>query len=100
MAQKGKLGRGQRSNSHKEQNVAYKIEFRRDKNKRRKLRNHVKRAPNDAQAKASLALIEKGKPGVKARRAWRIKYKANKLTTNSAVYPPMMYRERIARREG
>lgn len=63
MAKKG-------SKSKHPQNLAYKAEHRREKNKIEALRRHIVKYPHDEQAQKSLTLLEKGKSGIKGTRKY------------------------------
>lgn len=79
-------------NSSSAQNAAYIATNRRMKNKKRKLIRHLTAYPEDAQAVASLAKIERGQIGVKPRRTWKWCTKPSKVKGGE----PFRYRERLA----
>lgn len=80
------------------QNLAYKAERRREKNKVDDLKRHIVKYPHDQQAKQSLALIERGKTGVKGTKkyVWMRKDDRNYNKGNMAF----AFRAVIKQREG
>jgi ribosomal protein S15P/S13E len=83
----------QRSKKNHPQNVAYKAQNQRMRNKIRNLKRHVGRFPEDQQSAESLALIVTNKPGIKGKRTWLTKYKRDTTSTvkGNTLF---MYRER------
>lgn len=83
----------QKSTKNHPQNVAYKAQNQRLRNKIRKLKRHVGQFPEDKQAIASYELITSNKPGIKGKRKWVTKYKSDR---NSSVKGNtlFMYKER------
>lgn len=87
----------QRSTSKHPQNVNYKSQNRRLRNKVIKLKRHVARFPDDKQANDSLVLVSSNQPGVKGKRTWVRKYKTDERFRTKGVVNnrTFMYRERV-----
>lgn len=96
MAKKG-------SKAKKPQNLAYKAENRRDKNKLSDLKRHIVKFPNDSQAKESLNMLEKGHSGIKGIRKyiWKAKDDRNFGKGNMAfAFRAVMNKQREGSQKG
>lgn len=83
----------QKSTKNHPQNVNYKSQNRRMRNKIHKLKRHIGQCPEDKQAIASYDLITKNKPGVKGKKVWVTKFKSDR-DSNVKGNTLFMYKER------